>query len=168
MHVRVRWSQAGLALLGIAGLLLALRIGPSFLAPPAPAPLPADVGLPRMEARSAPVVSRPRGGPASGGDSEPGPKRNLGRMVSGGGGRRRAESSEGKTSKQSPHQPGARRRAQHKPTTPTRRQDPPAVRPVPEPVPPPEYVPPASPEPPPEPAPTPAPPNDGSMEFAPH
>src|SRR5690242_11796897 len=115
MRVRVRWSQAGLALLGVAGVLLALRIGPSLLAPPAPAPLPADVGLPRVEARSDSAVSAPRGDTASGGDSKPGTKRNIGRVVSGGGGRRRAESSEGKTSKQKPPQPGAQRRAQHKP-----------------------------------------------------
>src|SRR6476469_7782637 len=166
MRVRGRWSRAGLALLGVAGVLLALRIGPSFLEPPAPAPLPADVGLPRVEVRSHPVVSELSEDTASVRGSEPGTKRNIGRVVSGGGGRRRAESSEGKTPKQKPHRPGARRRAQHKPATPTRRQDPPAVRPVPEPVPPSETVPPAAPEPPPEPAPTPAPPNDGSMEFA--
>ncbi len=168
MHVRVRWSQAGLALLGVAGVLLALRIGPSLLKPPAPAPLPADVGLPRVEARSGPVVSEPREDTGSGRGSDPGIKRRLGRVVSGGGARRRAEASEGETSKQKPHRPVARRSAQHKPSTPTRRQDPPAVRSVPEPVPPPEYVPPPPPKPPPEPAPTPPPPDDGSMEFAPH
>jgi len=168
MRVRIRWSQAGLALLGVAGVLLAFRVAPSLLKPPAPAPLPADVGLPRVEARSNPVGSRQPEAAPSGRGSDPGAKRRLGRVVSGGGARRRAEASEGKNPKQKAHQPGARRSAQHKLSTPTRRQDPPATRSVPEPVPPPEVIPPASPEPPPEPAPTPPPPNDGSMEFAPH
>src|SRR6476646_8311371 len=96
MRVRIRWSQAGLALLGVAGVLLALRVAPSFLRAPAPAPLPADVGLPRIEAGSNPGVSKLREGVISGGGSESGSKRNVGRVVSGGGVRRRAEASEGK------------------------------------------------------------------------
>jgi translation initiation factor IF-2 len=94
MRVRVRWSQAGPALLGIAAVLLTLRVAPSFLKPPAPAPLPADVGLPRVEAASAPAASRRPEGTTSSGGSDPGTKRRLGRVVSGGGGLRRAEASE--------------------------------------------------------------------------
>ena len=168
MRVRIRWSQAGLALLGVAAVLLALRVAPSFLKAPAPAPLPADVGLPRVEARSEPVVSELRGDAISDGDSRSGSQRRLGRVVSGGGARRRAEASEGKAAQRRARRPIPRRSAQHKPSTPTRRQDPPADPSVPAPVPPPEIVPSPSSEPPPEPAPTPPPPNDGSMEFAPH
>src|SRR5215467_2899973 len=57
MRVRIRWSQAALALLGMAAILLALRVAPSFLKPPAPPPLPEDVGLPRL-ASEAPAVKR--------------------------------------------------------------------------------------------------------------
>jgi hypothetical protein len=154
MRVRIRWSQAGVLLVAAAGILLALRVVPSLLTPPAPPPLPADVGLPRVEA--APV---PRPAPRARA------VRNLGRVVSGGGGGRRAEAAEGKASKRQAHRPGARSSTQHKPSAPTRRQDPPATPPVPPPVPAPE------PEPSPEassPSVPTAPPNDGSMEFAPH
>jgi len=169
MRVRIRWSQAGLAVLGVAAVLLALRVAPSFLKPPAPAPLPADVGLPRIEAGSNPGVSKLRKDVISRGGSESGSKRNLGRrVVSGRGSRRRAEASGGKAAQRRARRPIPRRSAQHKPSTPTRRQDPPAYSSVPEPVPPPEASPLPASEPPPEPAPTPPPPDDGSMEFAPH
>src|ERR1700753_2896038 len=95
MRVRIRWSQAGLALLGVTGVLLALQVAPSFLKPPAPAPLPADVGLPRVGARSNPVVSELRKDAVLSGGSKSGPKRKLGRVVAGGGGRRGGEASEG-------------------------------------------------------------------------
>src|SRR6478735_12707054 len=153
MRVRVRWSQAGLALLGVAAVLLALRVVPSFLKAPAPTPLPADVGLPRIEARSEPAVSELREDAISDGDSRSGSQRHLGRVVSGGGARRRAEASEGKTAQRRARRPIPRRSAQHKPSTPTRRQDPPADPPVPEPVPPPEVSPPPVSQPPPEPPP---------------
>jgi len=168
MRVRIRWSRAGLALLGVAAVLLALRVAPSFLKGPAPAPLPADVGLPRVEARSEPAVSELRGDAISGGGSGSRSKPRLGRVVSGGGPRRRAEASEGKAARRRARRPIPRRSAQHKPRTPTRRQDRPADGLVPEPVPPPETVPPPPPQPKSEPAPAPPPPNDGSMEFAPH
>jgi hypothetical protein len=166
VRVRIRWSQALLALFAAVGILLALRAAPSLLTPPAPPPLPADVGLPRGEASA-----RGLAGAVDASRAEPGSGRRivrdrprLGRVVSGGGDRRRAEAAEGRASKRQAQGPGARSSAQHKPTTPTRRQDPPATTPVPSPVPPPESVP----IPAPEPVPVPAPPNDGSMEFAPH
>src|SRR5690349_7204693 len=107
MRVRVRWSQAGLAILGVAGLLLALQVAPSLLKPPKPPPLPADVGLPRVEAEV----------PAKRGVGRWNP-RSLGRVVSGGGSRRRAEASEGRAPSQAAHSPGARRSAQRKPRAP--------------------------------------------------
>src|SRR5262245_8411857 len=142
MRVRIRWSQASLALLGVATILLALRVASSFLQPPAPAPLPADVGLPRIEARSDPEVSRLQKEVISDGGSKSESERRLGRVVSGGGARRRAEASEGRATQHRAHRPDPRRSAQHKPGAPTRRQDPPANPSVPKPVPPPEVSPP--------------------------
>jgi hypothetical protein len=169
MRVRVRWSQAGLVALGVAAVLLALRVAPSFLKPPAPAPLPADVGLPRIEAARQPGRSRDAGrapvreAPGHetvgiGGRVAPGRVALAGPGGCGGQGTEACA--------RSVPAPGAARRAAE--GSPPRRQAPPANPPVPAPVPAPTEVPHPSPEPPPEPAPTPPPPNDGSMEFAPH
>src|SRR3954452_20135979 len=116
MRVRIRWSQAGMVLLGVVVVVLALRGAPSFLNPPAPAPLPADVGLPRVEARSEPVVSELRGDGISDGGPKSGSKGRLERGVSGGGGRRRAEASEGRATQRRARRPFPRRSAQHKPS----------------------------------------------------
>src|SRR6188474_3245965 len=159
MSFRVRWSQAAGALACGAFVLLAFQLGPELLQPPEPPPLAPDVGLPRVGVAPTLAVERSR---------EVRPRRNLGRVVRGGGVRRRAEASEGKAPKRRPSRPSARRSAQPKPSTPTPRQDPPASPPDPEPIPasPPEpssVVPPS-----PEPTPAPAAPEDGSIEFAPH
>jgi len=158
MRLRVQWGAAlkwgAIAL----GALLALRVVPTLLEPPAPGPLPPDVGLPRVAVQPLePKLRRPR--------------RRLGRVVSGGGVLRRAKSAEGKVSSRRPLGPGARSRAKPKQGTPTRRQDPPATS-VPSPevqlsphasFPTPEVAsPPAAPV---EASP---PPDDGSIEFAPH
>jgi len=52
------------ALLGVAAVLLALRAVPSLLKPPEPPPLPADVGLPRIEAAAKPRKERKTTGKA--------------------------------------------------------------------------------------------------------
>jgi hypothetical protein len=169
MRVRIRWSQAGLALLGVAAVLLALRVAPSFLKPPAPAPLPADVGLPRIEAAGGPAGDRDTGGTRARRRPDGGTMRNVERVAPG----RAALAGPGGCGGQgteacarSVPAPGAARRAAE--GSPPRRQDPRANPPVPSPVPPLPEVPPPAPEPPPEPTPTPPPPDDGSMEFAPH
>ena len=148
--LRIRWSIAGrVVLIAVIGLLAL-----SLLRPPAPPPVPADVGLPKV------AVTQPqREAVRPQAMTDP----NLGRVVSGGDDRLRAEASEGRARAHSPNRPSARRSAQPKPSASTRRQDPPATAPVPLPEPPPPPVPP--PEPPPKP---PSPPDDGSMEFAPH
>jgi hypothetical protein len=168
MRVRIRWSQAGLGLVAAAGILMALRVLPSLLTPPAPPPLPADVGLPRVEASAARDLDEAAEQSGSEHGSRPLGARDqphFGRVVSDGGDRRRAEAAEGKAAKRQAHRPGARSSAQHKPSTPTRRQDPPANPPVPTPVPAAEPEPSSEASPPSVPA---APPDDGSMEFAPH
>src|SRR5689334_2316972 len=68
MRVRVRWSQAWLVLLGVIGIVLALRVAPSLLKAPEPPALPADVGLPRVKAPPVKVVEplpRPKPPPSS-------------------------------------------------------------------------------------------------------
>ncbi len=84
------------AILGAAALVL--KLVPALLEPPAPQPLPADVGLPRVAAPEAPAAdARPE---RDHGRARALERRRhkalLGRVVSGGGGRGRAESSEGK------------------------------------------------------------------------
>ena len=63
MSLRIRWSQAGAVLLVGALVLLALRVAPSLLRAPEPPPVPADVGLPQVEAAPVEVVS-PKRAPA--------------------------------------------------------------------------------------------------------
>src|SRR4051812_44404580 len=45
--MRVRWTSAGKFAAAAVGVLLALQALPALLKPPAPPPLPPDVGLPR-------------------------------------------------------------------------------------------------------------------------
>src|SRR4051794_10800864 len=142
MRVRIRWSRAGLALLGVAAGLLGLRVAPSFLTPPSPPPLPDDVGLPRIEA-----VAKPHEGQeAKGRAGKPSPP-----------------------AQRSPQrQPKREPRNRARPRTPSvPRQTSPSIV-----VPPPTAsVPEPTSEAPPEAPDTNVPvvpPNDGSMEFAPH
>src|SRR6476659_744087 len=145
MGFRVRWELVAKGAAVVVAGLVALQLVPALLKPPAPEPLPADVGLSRVAASPLELPERR-------------PQRPLGRVVSGGGVSRRAEPSEGEAHPAEGSRPSARRRSQPKRGTPTRRQDPPAEAPAPD-APPTE----PAPEPPP-----PAPPDDGSMEFAPH
>src|SRR5881394_1904601 len=153
MGLRVQWQLAAKVAAVVVGGIVAFHFIPAFLKPPPPEPLPADVGLPQVTARPLELKNRQ-------------PKRHLGRVVRGGGDRRRAESSEGSVGPTKGSRPIPRRRSQPKPSTPTPRQDPPADASVP-------VAPPPAPEAPdpvfgaPPPAPAPAPPDDGSMEFAP-
>src|SRR5262249_52984059 len=146
--MRVRWSMAGRVLLAAGVVLLALRAAPALLKPPAPPPLPADVGLPRV------AVAPPRREPVR---SRAMANANLGRGGSGGEGRRRAGAAEGRVRAHKPRHPSARDSAKGKPRPPTRRQDPPVIPPVPPSEPPPPPVPAAESPPPPA-------PGDGSME----
>src|SRR4051794_21563511 len=63
MSLRIRWSQAGAVILGGALVLLALRVAPSLLRAPEPPPVPADVGLPQLEAAQIKLAS-PKQAPA--------------------------------------------------------------------------------------------------------
>ncbi|MGN6216725.1 MAG: hypothetical protein ACTHN7_07190 [Solirubrobacterales bacterium] len=64
--VRVRWARAGkAAAIAIAGLV-ALQALPGLLKPPAPPPLEADVGLPRVVPKEPAPVRRRRGRQAVG------------------------------------------------------------------------------------------------------
>src|SRR3954452_16188556 len=110
MSLRIRWSQAGAVLLLGALALLALRVAPSLLKPPAAAPVPADVGLPRVTMVPPPKPTRrPERDSAQ-------RARHLGRMVSGGGARRRADASQGKTPARRAQGPAVRRSAQRMPS----------------------------------------------------
>jgi len=152
MKLRIRWSRAARFLTLGALALLSLRLAPTLLQPPAPEKLPKDVGLSGVVKPS--HERPPRLGPAP-------LRRSVGRVAWGRGHRRRAEAAEGNDPKQRVHRPSPRSSAQHKPRTPTPRQDPPAATPVPEPVPSPAPEVSAPEQPPPA-------PEDGSVEFAPH
>jgi hypothetical protein len=152
MGLRIRWQLAAKgAAVALAGFI-ALQLGPALLEPPAPEPLPADVGLPR-------VVATPK-------LKERKPKRHLGRVASGGGVSLRAESAEGSAHPLGGSRPSTRSRSQPKRGTPPPRQDPPAETSVPAASPPTLEVQPSAAEAP-TPAPAPTPADDGSMEFAP-
>src|SRR5215204_4333147 len=105
MKLRVRWSRAGRALLAGALVLLAMRATPDLLKPSDPPKLPSDVGLPRVR-----PVHLPRRSLNSV-QAQP----HIGRVVSGGGPRRRAEAAEGKASSLGEHRPFARSSAKHMP-----------------------------------------------------
>src|SRR6188472_652488 len=145
MSLRIRWSQAGAVILVGALVLLALRVAPSLLRAPEPPPVPADVGLPRIEA--APVkpieITQPKRVP-------PHPEHVH---------RRR------KRKHHAHHQPKQKNKERLVPTPPP--VPPPTPEAPEEPAssaPPPEASPPSVATPTPEPA----PPDDGSSEFAPH
>src|SRR5258707_12552104 len=125
MGLRVRWQLAAKG----AGVVLpggvALQLVPALLKPPAPAPLPADVGLPRVVVpgqrvpiarRHAPTRRRKR-------DRSPG---RLGRLVSGGGVLRPCGVCGGQRSiPPAGFHPPAPSRSHHQEGTPTPPQDPP-------------------------------------------
>jgi hypothetical protein len=139
MRLRVRWGLVGKWGALLLGGIVVLKLLPGLLEPPAPAPLPADVGLPQVASPAVELKRRP-------------PRARLGRVARGGGvraGRRPVFRPDRKLGRQT----APRRKTQPGADTPTPRQDPPAETPVP-----------AVPLPPPPPE----PPNDGSAEFAPH
>jgi len=82
MKLRIRWPRAARFLLAGTLVLLAIRVAPNLLQPPAPPKLPSDVGLLRVVQK--PAESPPRPDPAQ---LQP----SLGRVVRGGGPRRSAE-----------------------------------------------------------------------------
>jgi len=139
--VRVRWSTLARWLGGGLAVLLAVQALPSLLRPAPPAPLAADIGLPRIRAGD-PAV-RPAG------VARVSPARALPA-------RHRADrhSRRGASGRKRPVEAGARPGG----------KDPATVAPAVEAATPPP-PPPASPAPPPAPPP---PPTDGSVEFMPH
>jgi hypothetical protein len=164
MRVRVRWSRAGVVLLGVAAAALALRVGPGLLTPPAPPPLPADVGLPQTKAPP-PSSGRSSFRIPEGSATPRRPRRSKARI-----GRsyhryaertatsRRAVGMQRATRISSRPRVRPRARQRQMPAPDHTTTAPPPI-PAPEPEPPPEAPPPAVSAP---------PPNDGSMEFAPH
>src|SRR4029077_3917251 len=109
MGLRVRWQLAAKGAAVVVAVLLALQLVPSLLKPPAPEPLPADVGLPQVVsvAPQVPIAGeRPQASRRKLAQSQ----RRLGRVVSGGGVSLRAEPSEGEASPRRGHRPFARRR----------------------------------------------------------
>src|SRR5258708_13101956 len=125
MGLRVGWQVAaeggGVVVAGV----VALQLVPALLKPPAPAPLPADVGLPRVVVpgqrvpiarRHAPTRRRKR-------DRSPG---RLGRLVSGGGVLRPCGVCGGPRSiPPAGFHPSSPSRSPHQEGTPTPPQDPP-------------------------------------------
>ena len=56
MGLRIRWALAGRGAVVLLGAFIALQLVPKLLAAPAPAPLPADVGLQRIPAKPLPLA----------------------------------------------------------------------------------------------------------------
>src|SRR3977135_2817384 len=106
MGLRIRWQLAAKGAAVVLAGLVAVQLVPDLLEQPAPDPLPADVGLPRVAAQPLKLKNRR-------------PQRQLGRVASGGGVSLPAEPSEGEASSRKLRCPCARRRSQPKRGTPT-------------------------------------------------